>query len=115
MGGDTENEKKEGDIENEKEGDTGTEKKEGDTENEKKEGDTENEKKEGDTENEKKGDEENKKKTDIPAIEEKKKYLDPRCTLFEGLVFLLNRETPQESLEFIVTSMGGTAIWQQAT
>jgi len=67
------------------------------------------------TEEEKKGDEENEKKMDTEVLEVKKKYLDPRCTLFEGLVFLLNRETPQESLEFIVTAMGGKCIWQQAT
>merc|ERR1719184_585105 len=58
---------------------------------------------------------EEEKKMDTGALGVKKKYLDPRCTLFEGLVFLLNRETPQESLEFLVTAMGGKAIWQQAT
>jgi len=48
-------------------------------------------------------------------VEAPKKFFDKRCTLFKGLVFLLNRETPQEALEFVVTAMGGNCVWQQAT
>jgi len=46
---------------------------------------------------------------------DQKSWPDRACTLFEGLFFLLNRETPQEALEFVITSCGGRVVWQQAT
>jgi pescadillo protein len=32
--------------------------------------------------------------------------------LFKGLVFFLNREVPQESLEFVIRSFGGEIVWE---
>merc|ERR1712129_650512 len=36
-----------------------------------------------------------------------------RATLFEDFVFLLNRETPQLQLEFVILALGGKVVFEQ--
>ena len=40
--------------------------------------------------------------TEMEAKEKEQKQLDAQIKLFEGLKFFLNRETPRESLAFVI-------------
>ncbi len=44
--------------------------------------------------------------------EEEEGEAEKKRSLFEGLVFFLSRETPRESLAFVIKSLGGSVGWE---
>ncbi|TNM89562.1 hypothetical protein fugu_003796 [Takifugu bimaculatus] len=50
----------------------------------------------------------------MEAQEKEQKQLEAQKKLFEGLKFFLNRETPRESLAFVIRCFGGQVSWDKS-